>query len=551
MKHIFAILLLAFISFNCEKNDPDPVPLLPTVTTAAASSITANTALSGGSATTGSGPSISSRGVCWGTVSNPDINGNHTNNGSGNGAFTSAITGLSANTVYFVRAYATNSAGTTYGNEITFTTTTSTTALPTVTTAAASAITSNFANSGGTISSDGGAPITVRGVCWSTTANPTTALSTKTTDGTGIGSFTSAITGLAASTTYHIRAYATNSVGTAYGNDLSFTTASSTPDVYVGGYEAGTMVEFVARTWKNGVQTTLTDGTKDARVNSIYVSGTDLYAAGSEVDGVTSGDNQPKLWKNGTLVTALSSACHGICNSVFVSAGNVHVAGGTVNTTLPPCSAQPRAITWKNNVLTEITDGTKYAEAFSIFVSGADTYVAGMEMFPANGVFIAKIWKNGVVTELTDGSAHAHANAVFVSGTDVYVGGEEERPAVAPFTAKIWKNGIGTFLTTGIYDSYVKSVYVSGTDVYAVGWEGTADPTKDVATIWKNGVPTHLTNGANDARAYAVFVFGTDVYVAGYENNGTKDIAKVWKNGVVTALTNGVNDARALSIFVK
>jgi hypothetical protein len=85
MKHIPAILLLAFISFNCEQNAPDPVPLLPTVTTVPTTSITANTALSGGNATIGAGPSITTRGVCWGTASNPVVTGNHTSNGSGNG----------------------------------------------------------------------------------------------------------------------------------------------------------------------------------------------------------------------------------------------------------------------------------------------------------------------------------------------------------------------------------------------------------------------------------------------------------------------------------
>jgi hypothetical protein len=227
MKHILAILLLAFISFNCQQNAPDPIPLLPTVTTVAASSITANTALSGGNATTGAGPSISARGVCWGTATNPDINGNHTTNGSGAGVFASPITGLTANTTYYVRAYATNIVGTSYGDEISFTTTTSTTALPTVTTTSITSITTTTAASGGNVTADGGAAVTARGICWSTTANPTIALPTKTTDGSGMGIFTSAITGLTAATTYHVRAYATNSVGTSYGGDSVFTTAST------------------------------------------------------------------------------------------------------------------------------------------------------------------------------------------------------------------------------------------------------------------------------------------------------------------------------------
>lgn len=95
--------------------------------------------------------------------------------------------------------------------------------LPTVTTTAISNIQRTTASGGGNVSSDGGATVTARGVCWSTSSNPTTANS-KTTDGSGTGSFTSSITGLLPNTTYYVRAYATNSVGTAYGANETFKT---------------------------------------------------------------------------------------------------------------------------------------------------------------------------------------------------------------------------------------------------------------------------------------------------------------------------------------
>ncbi len=98
------------------------------------------------------------------------------------------------------------------------------TCTPSVTTEAISAITANTASGGGTVTSDGGFQVTERGVCWSTSANPTLADS-HTSDGSGLGAFTSAITGLTANTTYHVRSYATNSCGTSYGEDIAFTTA--------------------------------------------------------------------------------------------------------------------------------------------------------------------------------------------------------------------------------------------------------------------------------------------------------------------------------------
>src|SRR5690606_8226 len=95
--------------------------------------------------------------------------------------------------------------------------------IPVLSTTAITDITQTTAKSGGNITSDGGATVTVRGVCWSTNQTPTIS-DNKTTDGTGAGNFVSSISGLTANTTYYVRAYATNSNGTAYGSAMSFTT---------------------------------------------------------------------------------------------------------------------------------------------------------------------------------------------------------------------------------------------------------------------------------------------------------------------------------------
>ena len=224
----FTVTLTAF-SKNINKSDiatkeiavspipPDP----PTVTTTAVTSITQNSASGGGNVTDDGGSTVTARGVCWGTTQNPTTNNSHTTDGSGTGTFTSSITGLSVGITYYVRAYATNSAGTIYGNQISFTTNPS--IPPTVSTSSVSNITHNSATCGGNVTSDGGATVTERGVCWSTSQYPTIS-NYHTTDGIGTGTFTSSITGLSGNTTYYVRAYATNSAGTSYGNQVSFTT---------------------------------------------------------------------------------------------------------------------------------------------------------------------------------------------------------------------------------------------------------------------------------------------------------------------------------------
>ncbi|MDD2550415.1 MAG: FISUMP domain-containing protein, partial [Bacteroidales bacterium] len=351
----------------------------PIVTTNAITNITQTTATSGGNITDDGGAEVTARGVCWSTSPAPTITDSKTEDGIGLGEFISNLTGLIANTTYYVRAYATNSAGTGYGNEVVFTTLEDATAdplplpfvdgfegdishwtirdddgdgyswvissddphsgtkhlkvhwnpsgnddwlispllsfpagesisfslwakseyssllesfdvkvisnngqqidnissevdipnaytefsynlssyagqnvkvaivcvsvdqyylfvddfscqiaeqateAPTVTTTTISSITQTTATGGGNVTSDGDAEVTSRGVCWSTTQNPTVADS-KTEDGTGVGEFISELAGLTANTTYYVRAYATNSAGTGYGEQKEFTT---------------------------------------------------------------------------------------------------------------------------------------------------------------------------------------------------------------------------------------------------------------------------------------------------------------------------------------
>jgi len=194
----------------------------PTVSTGVASSVTGSTANLNG--TINPNGAISYYWFQFGTTTGYGSNTAYTNVVDGKSAISVSFpqSGLSSNTTYHYRMAAMSYGGTSYGSDQTFKT--PAVSNPTVTTTAVSSITSTSATSGGNVTADGGASVTSRGVCWSTTPNPTIANS-KTTNGTGTGSFTSSITGLTPGTPYHVRAYATNSAGTGYGSDVSFTTS--------------------------------------------------------------------------------------------------------------------------------------------------------------------------------------------------------------------------------------------------------------------------------------------------------------------------------------
>ena len=194
------------------------------LTTTAATLITGITATSGGNITSDAGSAILQRGICWNTTTGPTIaNSKIVDGAAGIGAFVSNLTGLLPVTTYYVRAYSMNSNSITYGNEITFTTLP---VLPTLAaTTAATLVTGTTATTGGNVTSTGGATITERGICYSTTlSSPTTANTTLIDPTPGLGVFVSNMTGLNPSTTYYVRAYATNSVGTAYGAYTAFST---------------------------------------------------------------------------------------------------------------------------------------------------------------------------------------------------------------------------------------------------------------------------------------------------------------------------------------
>jgi hypothetical protein len=174
------------------------------------------------------GASVSERGFCYSTSdTTPDTGDSKKVVGSGTGSFGSTITGLSAGVTYYIRSYAINAAGTTYGAVKTQTTDTNP---PSVTTGSVSNLDKFSATVSGEVTSAHGATVTTRGICYNTSGTPTTS-SSKVSSGSGVGSYSCNLTSLSANTTYYARAYATNSQGTSYGGQISFTTLKAAPTV--------------------------------------------------------------------------------------------------------------------------------------------------------------------------------------------------------------------------------------------------------------------------------------------------------------------------------
>lgn len=363
---VFLFVLLALASqINCKKETA-----LPTVITASVESIESNTAICGGTIKDNGGETISAKGVCWGTQDKPTTANNKTNDGNGDASFTSQITGLSPGVTYYVRAYATSSAGTGYGESRSFTTTT---AFASVSTLPVTDITSSTATCGGNITSDGGVAVTARGVCWSNEPNPTTA-DGYTTDGNGTGEYTSQLTGLAPNTSYYVRAYAISSKGTSYGESKSFTTyqtfveVSTKPvsNITSSGATSGGIASsnggpaIIARgvCWSKNTNPTISDsktndGNGDGEYTSIItgLSSNTTYhirAYATTANGTAYGTNQTFTTNYG-LASISSLAANSVASTTAICGGIVNSDGGTPVVAVGICWSTTPNPTIENN----------------------------------------------------------------------------------------------------------------------------------------------------------------------------------------------------------
>ncbi|HTH57065.1 MAG TPA: hypothetical protein VL728_13540 [Cyclobacteriaceae bacterium] len=296
---------------------------------------------------------------------------------------------------------------------------------------------------------------------------------------------------------------------------------SQNREVYVAGYTLNAAGTQVAKFWRNGVATNLTDGTASAGATGIALSGPSVIVSGWDWSHHSDSTKVGKFWVNGSELEI-----GGVCYSTVAVAANktdVCVLG----------LGQSGWTYWRNGSPTFITT-TVDSQTTGVAVNEGDVFVSGF----SKTVVRAQYWRNGVL--IYTNSQPSVANAIAVSGTDVYLAGYLSEGDASHTKAVIWKNGIITELTSGQVDAQANSIFVSGSDVHVGGHEG------NVAMTWKNGSPTNLSDGSGSAEVKSIVVKEGDVYAAGYEGSSPR----LWKNGVLQKLSDSNLNGAAVSVAV-
>ena len=315
--------------------------------------------------------------------------------------------------------------------------------------------------------------------------------------------------------------------------------ATGATDVYIAGY-VGTG-NLIAGYWKNGVAVALTDGSVDAVAYAVAVSGSDIYVVGYETDGdvyisstlVPSRYKVAKLWKNGVATRLTDGKHHADARALVLSGADIYIAGreGTTNYPVGGVNGFSAAKVWKNGVGTALSGLTGYGLASALTVVDGDVYVAGYQQI-GNSFVAATYWKNGAAYPLTNGASSAGALGIAVAGGTVYVAGYEEPLGGGNEIAKLWTNGIATVFTNGQSSDAATGVALNGTDVWVTGSIGIQ------AVVWKNGQALALTSSTDKSagQLLGLSVSAGSVWFCGVYGSQ----AAYWdKTGAGWKLTNG------------
>ena len=490
---------------------------LPIVTTQAVTAITTTTAMGNGNITATGEPNPTEHGVVWNTTGEPTILDSKTTDGaiSTTGTFTSAMTGLTPGTLYHVRAYATNTMGTVYGENVTFTTLIT----PTVTTSTVTNITTTTATGNGNITALGMPNPTQHGVVWSTSADPTITDS-KTTDGSvsATGAFTSEITGLTPETLYHVRAYATNAAGTSYGEDITFT-AYHEPSV------STSAVNDITTTTATGNGNITALGVPNPSQHGVVwsVNANPTIADSKTTNGTATG--------TGVFTSSMTGLTPGTLYHVRAyatnTAGTVYGEEVTFTTLLAP-TVTTQAVT---DITTTTATGNGNITALGTFNPTEHGFVWATTANPTTADFKTTdgpVSETGTFTSLMTGLTpgnpyHVRAYATSAAGTSY---GEDLTftALIAPTVTTQAVTSIGT--TNAIGNGNITALGVPNPTQHGVVWSTSADPTiADSKTtdgdITLTGAFTSSITGLTPGMLYHVRAYATNTVGAVYGEDVT------------------------------
>ncbi len=339
-------------------------------------------------------------------------------------------------------------------------------------------------------------------------------------------------------------------------------TPNPLPNCDVVGYEYNGS-HYIAKYWKNGVETRLSNGMEDVKANAISVSGNDVFIAGDYNDPNTY-YNLPKLWKNGTEIpmnviypgAGLENKCRGYALDVATYNGSAYVAGyvsdGGGSTSI--------AVLWVNGgsplllcprMDQDLNNGSSFARSVFVTPEG-DVYVAG-EQYIGGGLGNKQIvmWKNGIKSQITNHTADVngfpgYVTSIHVSGSDVYIGCTYTPEIGGQLIQRVayFKNRELILVSDPSTSHFETSLFVANNSVYISGNSGNPSP-----SIWKNNQETLLPTIKYGATINRVFVKNNDVYGCG--ESDLKSKAVVWKNNTIYALTDGQKTNIATDIFIR
>jgi len=456
----------------------------PVITSLSNTSKTHSTLVMSATVSDDKGVPVTERGFCWSTSSNPTISNSKIVVGDGIGTFSDTITGLSQNTTYYVRAYATNAAGTSYYGSNSYTTGSTSSYLPVISSQSNTSRTYNTLVMSATVSNDNGFPVTERGFCWSTSSSPTISNS-KIAVGSGIGTFSDTIKELSPSTNYYVRAYATNAAGTNYYGNTYYTTDNRLPII--------TSLSNPSKTYNTLVMSATVDDDKGLPITErgfCWSTSSNPTISGNKI-AVGSGTSTFS-----DTIKGLSQNTNYYVRAYAINAAGTSYYGSTYYTTVVDVNQVLPVITGLSNtsktyntlvMSASVSSGLPVTEHGFCWGTSSSPTISNSKIAVGSGIGAF----SGTITGLSSGTSYyIRAYATNTAGTSYYGSSSYTTDNFYSVTI-VTLNRIAMTLVAGSTETLTATVQPSNASIKAVLWESSNTAVATVA----NGTVTAVAAG--------------------------------------------------------